>query len=150
MLYIMVYCMVYTTWYIPWYISYYISLLNDIFHGIYHGIYHMVYTIWYTPIAAWYIPSKSGIYQEATFQMLSGYVQGRAPESRWYTGTSHGGRRHWHLSPRGGSSGKILVYEHDIHAIMASRTGESRSAMETTMEGLGGSSFHMHLLGAMS
>jgi hypothetical protein len=29
----------------------------------------MVYTIWYIPIAAWYIPSKSGIYHEATFQM---------------------------------------------------------------------------------
>jgi hypothetical protein len=34
-----------------------------------HGIYHMVYTIWYIPIASWYIPSKSGIYHEATFQM---------------------------------------------------------------------------------
>ena len=29
----------------------------------------MVYTIWYIPIASWYIPSKSGIYHEATFQM---------------------------------------------------------------------------------
>jgi hypothetical protein len=29
----------------------------------------MVYTIWYIPIAAWYIPSKSGIFHEATFQM---------------------------------------------------------------------------------
>jgi hypothetical protein len=29
----------------------------------------MVYTIWYIPIAAWYIPSKSGIYHGATFQM---------------------------------------------------------------------------------
>ena len=65
--------MVYTIWYIPWYISYYISLLNDIYHGIYHGIYHMVYTIWYIPIASWYIPSKSGIYHEATFQMGSNH-----------------------------------------------------------------------------
>ena len=29
----------------------------------------MVYTIWYIPIASWYIPFKSGIYHEATFQM---------------------------------------------------------------------------------
>jgi hypothetical protein len=67
----MVYRMVYTTWYIPWYISYYTSLLNDIYHGIYHGIYHMVYTTWSTsiPIASWYIPSESGLYHEATFQM---------------------------------------------------------------------------------
>ena len=33
-------------------------------------VYCMVYTIWYIPIAPWYIPSKSGIYHEATFQML--------------------------------------------------------------------------------
>jgi hypothetical protein len=32
-------------------------------------VYTMVYTIWY--IASWYIPSKSGIYHEATFQMFS-------------------------------------------------------------------------------
>ncbi len=32
-------------------------------------VYTMVYTIWYIPIAAWYIPSKSGVYHEATFQM---------------------------------------------------------------------------------
>jgi hypothetical protein len=73
MLCIMVYCMVYTIWYIPWYISYYISLLNDIYYGIYHGIYHTVYTIWYIPIAAWYIPSKSGVNHEATFQMSIEY-----------------------------------------------------------------------------
>ena len=81
MIYITVYCMVYTIWYIPWSISYYISLLNDIYHGIYHGIYHVVYTIWYKPIAAWYIPSKSGIYHEATFQMdtvTGGRARGRS------------------------------------------------------------------------
>jgi hypothetical protein len=75
MLYIMVYCMVYTIWYIPWYISRYISLSYDIYHGIYHGIYHMVYTIWYIPIAVWYIPSKSGIYHGATFQMTHAHTQ---------------------------------------------------------------------------
>jgi hypothetical protein len=31
----------------------------------------MVYTTWYIPIASWYIPSKSGIYHEATFQMVT-------------------------------------------------------------------------------
>ena len=31
----------------------------------------MVYTLWYIPITAWYIPSKSGIYHEATFQLAS-------------------------------------------------------------------------------
>jgi hypothetical protein len=82
----MVYCMVYTIWYIPWYITYYISLLNDIYHGIYHGIYHMVYTIWYIPIAAWYIPSKNGIYHEATFQMVESSDHG--PNGR--TGTRIG------------------------------------------------------------
>ena len=72
-----IYHMVYTIWYIPWYISHYISLLYDIYHGIYHGIYHMVYTIWYIPIAAWYIPSKSGIYHGATFQMAISHARRR-------------------------------------------------------------------------
>jgi hypothetical protein len=63
MVYTMVYCMVYTIWYITWYISHDISFLKDmIYHGIHHGIYHMAYTIWYTSIASWYIPSKTGIH----------------------------------------------------------------------------------------
>jgi hypothetical protein len=72
--------MVYTIWYIPWDISHYISLLNDIYHGINHGIYHMVYTTWYIPIAAWYIPSKSGIYHGATFQMCTSKQNAENPK----------------------------------------------------------------------
>ncbi len=99
MLYIMVYCMVYTIWYIPWYISHYISLLYDIYHGIYHGIYHMVYTIWYIPIAAWYIPSKSGIYHETTFQMSGGCQW--AAQAQVGPPARAARRLHWHLTPAG-------------------------------------------------
>ena len=40
----------------------------------------MVYTIWYIPIAAWYVSFKSGIYHEATCQMV-GPAPGRGDDS---------------------------------------------------------------------
>jgi len=41
----------------------------------------MVYTIWYIPVAIWYIPSKTGIYHEARFQMMmaGGYHDAARP-----------------------------------------------------------------------
>ena len=44
----------------------------------------MVYTIWYIPIAAWYIPSKSGIYHGATFQMPKAGSGLRRPTTTWW------------------------------------------------------------------
>jgi hypothetical protein len=64
------------SWYIAWYIPYgiYHGICYDICHFcmVYTMVYnhdtcHMVYTIWYIPTVVWYIPSKSGIYHEATF-----------------------------------------------------------------------------------
>jgi hypothetical protein len=46
-----------------------IPLLHDLYHGMYQDIYHMVFTTWYISVIVWYIPSKSGIYHEATFTM---------------------------------------------------------------------------------
>jgi hypothetical protein len=66
-------------------------------------VYIMVYTIWYIPIAAWYIPSKSGIYHEATFQMT--------------TVTRHGvtvGDRHGGIARLSGTTGTGTVSDRGL------------------------------------
>ena len=65
----------------------------------------MVYTIWYIPIASWYIPSKSGIYHEATFQMESeSPAADGQPGCQCHSGFKcqcSGGRRPWPPGGRG-------------------------------------------------